>query len=277
MIEHIDFKKNPEAQPNEGYIARWSRGMDDGASGAMFANKLRRLIMVRSQSYYTHNHKRGKLSTKNLFKLCTDFDMPGTDRMFKRRHDSDILDTVVSLCVDYSGSMHGSRTALTHVGTDLLVHALNVLGVPVEVNMFSTIHDGTTMYTVKHFDEHVTPEVLLDRSERAAYNQSNNNDAAAVMFNYHRLRQRPESRKILLVLSDGHPATHNVSNPQEGLQFVVREIEADPSVDIMGLGIESSAVNRYYTQNVSVDKAEDMPTALIDLVANKMLAESEDS
>lgn len=273
---HIDFKKTPNRQPNEGKIKSWSRDIDSGASNAMFANKLRRLIMVKSQAYYTHNHRRGKLSTKNLYKLCVDHEMPGEDRMFKRKHESDILDTVVSLCVDYSGSMYGSRTALTHVGTDLLVHALNVIGVPVEVNMFSTIHKGTTMYTVKHFDEHVNPEVLLDRSERAAYNQSNNNDAAAVMFNYHRLRQRPEKKKLLIVLSDGHPATHNVYNAQEALQFVVREIENDPVVEIMGVGIESHAVDRYYKQHVVVDNAGDMPTALIDLVANKMLASEEE-
>lgn len=273
---HIDFKKKPNCQPNRGQIAGWTRGHTVSGSNAMFANKLRRLIMVKSQAFYTHGHRRGKLSTRNLYKLCVDHEMPGEDRMFKRKHESDILDTAVSLCVDYSGSMHGNRTALTHIGTDLLVHALNVLGVPVEVNMFSTIHKGTTMYTVKHFDEHVNPELLLDRSERAAYEQSNNNDAAAVMFNYHRLRQRPEKKKLLLVLSDGHPATHNVYHPQEALKFVVQEIEADPMVEIMGLGIESKAVDRYYTQHVVVNRAEDMPTALIDLVANKMLASEEE-
>ncbi len=275
-LEHIDFKATPDRQPNNGNIATWTRGMTTASSNAMFANKLRRLIMVKSQAYYTHNHKRGKISTKNLYKLCVDYEMPGEDRMFKRKHESDILDTAVSLCVDYSGSMHGSRTGLTHIGTDLLVHALNVIGVPVEVNMFSTIGKGTTMYTVKHFDEHVNTDTLLDRSERAAYNQSNNNDAAAVMFNYHRLRQRPEKKKLLIVLSDGHPCTHNVHNPQEALKFVVKEIEADPVVEIMGVGIESNAVDRYYTQHVVVNQAEDMPTALIDLVANKMLASEEE-
>jgi cobaltochelatase CobT len=107
--------------------------------------------------------------------------------------------------------------------------------------------------------------------------QSNNNDAAAVLWCYNRLMRRPEERKILLVLSDGHPATHNVRNPQEALIHVVKGIEADPRVELMGLGITCDAVKRYYTQSVVVHKAPDMSTALIDLIANKMLADSKRS
>lgn len=279
-ITHIDFKAAPEAQPNDKSIENYARGLSvdlGGSSAAMFANKLRRHIMVKSQSYYTHGHKRGKIGTRHLYKLIVDHPMPGEDRLFKRKHDNDILDTVISVCVDYSGSMMGERTVLTHVGTNLMVHALQVLGVPVEVNMFSTIGVGTTMYTVKHFDERINSDLLLDRSNRAAYNQSNNNDAAAVLWCHNRLVRRPEKRKILLVLSDGHPATHNVRNPQEGLKHIVRGIEADPRVELMGLGITSEAVKRYYTQNVVVSRAEDMSTALIDLIANKMLADSKRS
>lgn len=278
-LEHVDLKASPTHHPNRGKVDGWIKhetsGMD--ANAAMFANRLRRHIMVASQSFYTHGHKRGKIGTKHLYKLAVEHPMPGEDRMFKRKHDSDMLDTAVSVLVDYSGSMYGSRTALTAIGTDLMVHALNVLGVPCEVNMFTTIHEGTTLYTVKHFDEKVTSEVLMDRSERAAHRQSNNNDAAAVQWAYERLARRPEKKKILLVLSDGHPATHNVSNPQEALLTVTQEIERDPRVDLMGLGIESNAVGRYYTQHVVVDDADDMPTALIDLVANKMLADNERS
>ena len=279
-IIHIDFKADPNAQRNDHNIKNYAGHMRidlSEASAAMFANKLRRHIMVQSQSFYTHGHRRGKIGTRHLYKLVVDHTMPGEDRLFKRKHDSDILDTAIGVCVDYSGSMQGERTVLTHIGTDLMVHALQVLGVPVEVNMFSTIGSGTTLYTVKHFDERINSELLLDRSERAAYNQANNNDAAAVIWCYHRLMKRPEKRKILLVLSDGHPATHNVHNPQEALKYVVKGIEADPRVELMGLGITSDAVKRYYTQNVVVSRAEDMSTALIDLIANKMLADSERS
>jgi cobaltochelatase CobT len=279
-IIHVDFKADPRAQRNDHNIVGWAdhQGIDlSGASAAMFANKLRRHIMVQSQSFYTHGHRRGKIGTRHLYKLLVDHTMPGEDRLFKRKHDSDILDTAIMVCVDYSGSMMGERTVLTHVGTDLMVHALQVLGVPVEVDMFSTIGDGTTMYTVKHFDERINSELLLDRSERAAMDQSNNNDAAAVLWCYNRLMRRPEERKILLVLSDGHPATHNVRNPQEALLHVVKGIEADPRVELMGLGITCDAVKRYYTQSVVVHKAPDMSTALIDLIANKMLADSKRS
>jgi cobalamin biosynthesis protein CobT len=277
-LNHVDFKKDPEAKHNSGKIASWAGGDLSGtANAAIFANKLRRLIMVRAQGTYTHGHRRGKLSTKNLYKLACEDDMPGEDRMFKRKHESDILDTCVEVVVDYSGSMCGEETVLTYEGTRLLCHALQVLGIPCEINMFSTIRHGTDVMTVKHFDERINDEKLLDRCERAAANMSGNNDSGAVLFCYDRVRQRPEKRKIMLVLSDGQPACGIVDNPEEALQHVVKEIEASPDVEIMGLGVGPyAAVQYYYAQHVSVNDIEQMPTALIDLIANKMLANNDE-
>lgn len=273
LLEHIDLRANPDYSYNGGNITPHLDRYDTGKS-AVFANRMRRHLMVKSQSFYTHGHRKGKIGTRHLYKLCVDYPMPGEDRMFKRKHESDTLDTCLSILVDYSGSMSGQKTILTHIGTDLLVHAMQVLGVPCEVSMFSTIHQGTTLYTVKNFEEHVSPDTLLDRSERASNNQSNNNDSAAVMFKYERLRRRTEKRKILLVLSDGHPSTHNVSNPQEGLKIVTNSIEADPNVELLGLGILSEAVDRYYPHHRVVHEAEELQTALIDLVADKMLLDT---
>lgn len=269
-IIHIDLKTSSENRGARGHVEPYVPH-DHDESNAAFANKIRRHIMVESQSFYTHGHKRGKVGTKHLYKLACDHDMPGEDRIFKRKHDSDVLDTAISIMVDYSGSMWGSKTGLTYVATDLLCNAMQLLGVPVELNMFSTIHDYTTIFTAKHFDERITSDVLMERSERAAEDQSNNNDSAAVLFAYNRLLQRPEKRKLLLVLSDGHPATHNCSNPQEALKKVTTGIEEDPRVELLGVGIESHAVDRYYKQHVVVNKASEMPTALINLVAGKLL------
>ena len=273
LLEHVDLKREPGYANNYGEI-KSRLGHYDQSNAAIFANRLRRFLQVKSASMYTHGHRRGRVSTRNLYKMCVNETLPNEDRMFKRKHESDTLDTVVSVLVDYSGSMSGSRTVVTHIGTDLLVHALQVLNVPCEVNMFSTINEGTTMYTVKHFDEHVSADLLLDRSERAACNQANNNDSAAVMFNYDRLRRRHEKRKILLVLSDGEPCTHNVMNPQEGLKAVTQTIEADPHVELLGLGIMSDSVKHYYPHHKVVREPEEMSTALLDLVANKMIEDT---
>ena len=277
-VQHIDFKKDPTAKPNTGKIAGWARGESTNANAAVFANKLRRLIMVRSQGTYTHGHRRGKLSTKNLYKLACEDAMPGEDRMFKQKHTSDILDTCVEVVVDYSGSMTGMETVLTYEGTRLLTHALQVLNIPCEINMFSTVSGGTHVMTVKHFDERINDEKLLDRCERAAHNMSGNNDSAAVLMCYDRVKYRPERRKIMLVLSDGQPACGGACrNPAEALQYVVKGIEDEGHVEIMGLGVGPyAAVQHYYTQHVSVNDIHGMPTALIDLIANKMLANDDE-
>jgi hypothetical protein len=274
-VTHHDLKRNPDSLPNSGNIKDWMAygGYTENANAAVFANKLRRHILVASQGYYTHGHKKGKLSTKNLYKLTVDHEVTGEDRMFKRKHQSDVLDTVVEVVVDYSGSMCGDETVLTYEGTRLLTHAMQVLNVPCEINMFSTTWNGTQVMTVKHFDERINDETLLDRCERAASCMSGNNDSAAVLMCYDRVKNRPEKRKIMLVLSDGQPACGgSCDNPEEALEFVVNGIEQEKRVEIMGLGVGPYAnVEDYYTQHVKVNDIEGMPTALIDLVGNKML------
>jgi cobalamin biosynthesis protein CobT len=274
-VKYYDFKKDPNGKPNSGNIANWMAhcGYTENANAAVFANRLRRMILVASQGFYTHGHRRGKLSTKNLYKLCVEHDMPGTDRMFKQKHQSDILDTCVEVLVDYSGSMCGDETVLTYEGTRLLTHAMQVLNVPCEINMFSTVLGGTHVMTVKHFDERINDDKLLDRCERAAHNMSGNNDSAAVLMCYDRVKRRPEKRKIYLVLSDGQPACGPACrNPGEALKHVVKGIQDEGIVEIMGLGVGPySAVDYYYAQHVTVTNLEGMPTALIDLVGNKML------
>lgn len=276
LLNHVDLKKVPDALGESvSRHARFGKPTDDmmgATSNAMFANKMRRLIMVRSQSYYTHGHRKGKLSTRSIYKLACDHPMPGEDRMFRQKHESDVLDTVVSLCVDYSGSMAGRKTQLTVVAVDLLVNALQVLHVPCEVSMFTTHGPGTHVITVKHFDERINSELLLERSMKAARRQSNNNDAAAVLFKYERVKRRPEKRKILMVLSDGSPATHNVANPQEGLVHVIKGIVREGQVEIMGLGLQSDSVKHYYDNYQVAKKAGDIPLALIKLVQDKMLS-----
>jgi len=80
---------------------------------------------------------------------------------------------------------------------------------------------------------------------------SANNDADAVMWAYTQLMKRKESRKILIVLSDGCPAGSWAGNDSNNLTYVTNQIQKAGHVELYGVGIMSSAVETYY-QNVKV-------------------------
>src|SRR5262249_57976011 len=73
------------------------------------------------------------------------------DRLWRRKSIPDRHQTVVSLLVDLSGSMHGPKTDAAQAGTVLMAESLHRLGIPFAINgfqdrliRFADFHDGLT-------------------------------------------------------------------------------------------------------------------------------------
>ena len=78
------------------------------------------------------------------------------------------------------------------------------------------------------------------------------------------LAQRPESAKLLMVLSDGAP------NPDQGVYYecntdtkrAVEEIEKS-GMTVIGIGIKDSAVKQFYTNHIILESVDDLPTTVM--------------
>lgn len=103
-----------------------------------------------------------------------------------------------------------------------------------------------------------------------------NCDGESVMWAYQRLAKRPEPRKIMLVLSDGKPAT-NTSFDEEHLGQHLRDvtgyIESQPNTTILGVGIASAEVRKYYSRHVVVRSITELGGTVMDQLAKLMLGE----
>jgi len=108
-----------------------------------------------------------------------------------------------------------------------------------------------------------------------------NIDGEALIWAHSRLIARPESRRILMVISDGAPVDDSTLSVNAGnyldkhLRQVIAEIEQKSSVELVAIGIGHD-VTRYYKRAVTILDAEQLGGAmtdqLIDLFAQDQTA-----
>lgn len=113
----------------------------------------------------------------------------------------------------------------------------------------------------------------------------NNADGEALEVALDRLGRRSESRKVLMVLSDGAPAAAiegeygRVDRAErrglltDHLSSVVSRAEAS-GVTTIGIGIMSDSVKRFYPRNVVVNDLSDLAGESIDLLAKALIGKS---
>lgn len=264
MIGSVESGKNAIVSE----VAAISTGTVDG-----FAQQVRRLLQIRARSRHEYGVKRGKLDQARLSRLAMR-DAPGfNERVFKRKIVADTMDSAVMILLDCSGSMSGSKWAHAVKSAELINATVSrALGIPLEVLAFTDYRGGTVIYEAKLFSElRVADLELVSRLGYADAYQSGNADGEAILFAYDRLRQRKEKRKVLIVCSDGAPAssgrtTHGGGRIDLFTKQVIQDIEADPHVDIYGLGIMSTSPSLFYKQHVIVNHGDSLEQALLTLI-----------
>jgi cobalamin biosynthesis protein CobT len=276
----------------------------NSVSGALQKN-LERIIRSRQQSRWNPGQKKGKLHAANLYRLKT-----GNPKVFRQRIKSDtIRETAVSLCVDLSGSMCGSKIAIAMQSASALAKALDRSGVPCEVIGFTTYYRGYKlgkknwdsmievdkgirqierilkkspsrmeplfMPIFKGFDESYNPTTSRDMALYASSNVENLNeniDGESVEIAYKRLLTRREPNKLLIVLSDGSPAGRGEgSSKRKHLREVAEKIGNSDDVDIFAIGIEDGSVKSYYKEHTVIRNVQELPNKILDKVKSSVL------
>ena len=243
---------------------------------------LERAIAARSLATRSHGHRSGKLHAANLSRLRFN-----DDRVFSRKHESTSKDVAVQLVVDCSGSMNGSKIHTAAQAAYALSAVLDRLNIKNEVIGFTTKEIGSSaqkelgdtvrsssirfsrveglyMPILKGYEERMTVNV----KERFGWLPNtnilrSNVDGESVEIAARRLLARREESKVMLVLSDGYPAAAGHRGDLEAhLKRVVKDIAAS-GVRIVGIGIQSDAVNKFYPKSMVIQNVEDLPGVVI--------------
>jgi cobalamin biosynthesis protein CobT len=233
-------------------------------TAAPITNKLRSLLQVRSLSHYEYGQKKGKLVQGALATLA----LTNNDRVFKRKVESDTLDVAVSILLDMSGSMDGTRIQNATLAVAALSKALSVVRVAHCVTGFTnSFEDGKPMHI---------PVVQWDRpthadnipTEVSKWKLCDNADGEHILRAANELMQRKEKRKLLVVMSDGSP---ECARRPKGLKRytmdLIKYLEEKTPIEVMSLGMMYDT-SRLYKRSVCVNKAEDIPSGLLSLLSS---------
>jgi cobaltochelatase CobT len=255
------------------------------------ANKLQRKLMAQQNRSWKFDLEEGILDVARLTRVITD---PTASLAFKEEEDTEFRDTVVTILIDNSGSMRGRPIMVAAVCADILARTLERCGVKTEILGFTTRawKGGTSREDWLKAGKPAQPGRLNDlrhiiyKSADAPWRRARRNlglmmregllkeniDGEALMWAHQRMIGRPESRRILMVISDGAPVDDSTLSVNSGhylerhLREVITEIQDKSPVQLIAIGIGHD-VTRYYRRAVTIVDVEQLAGAIVDQLA----------
>ena len=258
---------------------------------ARLANRLQRLLLAQQNRAWEFDLEEGLLDPARLPRVIVD---PMHPLSFKREKDTDFRDTVVTLLLDNSGSMRGRPITVAATCADILARTLERCGVKVEILGFTTRawKGGQSRETWLANGKPANPGRLNDlrhiiyKSADAPWRRARKNlglmmregllkeniDGEALDWAHKRLLGRPETRKILMMISDGAPVDDSTLSVNPGnylerhLRWVIEDIETRSPVELIAIGIGHD-VTRYYRRAVTIVDAEELGGVMTEKLA----------
>lgn len=255
------------------------------------ANKLQRKLLAQQNRSWDFDLDEGVLDAARLARVVVD---PMQPLSFKQEREQEFRDTVVTLLIDNSGSMRGRPITIAAICGDILARTLERCGVKVEILGFTTrawkggqsrekwVADGRPPKPGRLNDlRHIIYKAADAPWRRARASLGlmmkegllkENIDGEALLWAHERLMGRPESRRILMVISDGAPVDDTTSSANGGaylerhLRDVIARIETRSPIELLAIGIGHD-VTRYYRRALTIVDVEQLGGAMVDKLA----------
>ncbi|MEC5406444.1 VWA domain-containing protein [Paraburkholderia sp. MPAMCS5] len=250
--------------------------------------RLERALKADEQTHWKREQERGELDRPSLARLATS---PGYRTPFRVRRTRPGRDAAISVLIDRSGSMAGRKIELARLCAAALGDALTQLGFSCEVLGYSSIEDadmrafyerwladGNAPAGFNRFVERLDLQVYkrFDSDNLSGLQRlecgHENPDGEALSWAATRLLERRAHRRILMVLSDGYPATGD-GNPailRTDLRARVNELR-ERGVELIGVGILDDAVEAFYPTSSVVEQLHDLPGAAFQVLGRTLL------
>ena len=253
---------------------------------ARLAKQLMRVLMAKQTREWRFDLEDGWIDPGRLSAFIAS---RGAARPFKQEFDSPFPSTVVTLLIDHSGSMAGRPMRIAALTVEIFARVLERCGVKCEVLGFTT-SDWDGGEPARRWAEDGYPpqpgrlnalEHIVIKSADVPWRRARpalglflreemlkeNIDGEALAWAHRRLLARPESRRILIVVSDGTPmdeatfAANGFDYLDGHLAAVVEYIERRSPVKLAAIGIGHD-VSRFYRNATRISKIDDLGPAL---------------
>lgn len=284
------------------YSPKWLEDMENAIAGMVgpVSRQLERAFAARNKSLTQQGLRKGKLSSNNLYRLTA-----GDDHIYKNKIEHKTREIAVSLVIDCSGSMCGSKIHTAMCSAWVLADVLGRLGVDCEIMGFTTgdlyAQRSKDLYKemcdehaagrewdrceplrlpmFKTFQEKFSIEVKKRMASYAHVQSSmqSNIDGESVQYafeslNRHANKSGRKKGRMMIVFSDGQPAGGVDGRKLNAhLKMTVDRIEKS-GTNIVGVGIMSNAVQHFYRKNVKLDNVEELPGIVLKQLRDALLA-----
>ena len=251
------------------------------------SGRLQRLLMAEQRRHWIFDLDEGHLDTSRLTRVVT---QPLSALSFKAESELKFKDTSITLLLDNSKSMLGKPITIAASCADLLAQTLERCGVTVEILGFTTteLHGGSS---VEQWQKNggVTNPGRLNGLRHIIYKAADmpyrsarkglglmlrgdilkqNIDGEALMWAHSRIVNRPEQRKIIMMISDGEPIDTSTmsANPENylvaHLHKVIGDIKRNGQVELVAIGIGHD-VSVYYDRSITIYDVKKLGRAML--------------
>ena len=246
--------------------------------------KLRRSLLAKAKRDWDYGKERGRLDSKRLVSIVAS----RATNVYKTRTDRLDQDTAVTFLVDLSGSMGGQKAEVAKECVIAMAECLEGTQIAYKIEGFCNkgMPDGYG-YSSKgmyHRYERLDTVVFKDYDTRLTSCRAglgnlpetvggNNSDYDFIANSLAELKKRPEKRKVLFVLSDGHPACHSDASGEEIIRHckdAIKRADRD-GVECIGIGICDSSVKKIYNKNVVVNNVNELSSKVFNTLSKLLV------
>lgn len=239
---------------------------------ATLAKDLERAIASKNRTQFIPGQRRGRLHGPSLHRLTLD-----DDRVFRKKDIRRAVNSCVQIVIDMSGSMKGSKKIETACAAAYtLADALSRINVKTMITGFTTStssvrgkkefnrSEALFLPIIKTWEAPVTGKQLMLNLGATVSTMilAENIDGESILALTQHFSSRTEDRKIMLVLSDGAPASQGHGLTRH-LKNIAKQIEEDSDIHLMGIGIMTDAPRHYYRDNICLNEVSELSETLI--------------
>ena len=258
------------------------------AETAQLKEKLERALSADERTRWRREQERGEIDRPSLAKLATS---PGYRTPFKVKRATKGRDVAVTLLIDRSGSMAGRKIELARLCAAALGDALTQMGFACEVLGYSSIESpqmkqlyerqraaGVDLHRYNRLVERLDLQIYkrfgsAELSGLTGIDCGHENpDGEALAWAATRLADHAAERRILMVFSDGYPATGD-GDPlvlRSDLRQRVAAIQKT-GIELVGVGVLTDAVEAFYPHNVVVSRLAELPSTVFSVLSSMLL------
>lgn len=241
------------------------------------ALRLQRLFAIEQASGWNFGEEEGYLDGRRISQLVSN---PAYRHIFRQTRYTPHSDVVISFLIDNSGSMKRQRFEAVTVLVDIFARALELAGAKTEILGFTT-NAWSGGHTINQWRRAGQPEPAGRMNEllHIVYKDADTSwrrarhsiaamlnpqhfreglDGEALAWAAQRLSARPESRRALVMISDGAPmdtTTLNVNDKgylDRHLHHVAHSIETRGEIELRAIGIGLD-MGEFFKRSIALD------------------------